>query len=330
MVTSVSVALCTHNGAAFVRQQLQSIFAQTRLPTEIIISDDASTDGTLREVANALDSLRSTVASPPEVRILQNPVALGVTANFEQALLQCSGELIALCDQDDVWHPSRIEAAVARFDADETLELLGADAVLIDADNAPLNQSLFTALGISRRELGEMHSGRGFDALLRRNLITGATTMVRRRLVALSSPFPSSWVHDEWMAVIAAAVGSIDVVEEPLIDYRQHAGNQIGARKKSLSERRQRLVESRGERYEYLYRRSQVLADRMEALGDAVSARRVIAARQKRDHLGFRRRLPASRPARLLPVLREASSGRYGRYSRGWLDVARDLVQPAS
>ena len=99
------------------------------------------------------------------------------------------------------------------------------------AAGADLGTTLFAALGVTAAERAEVAAGRGFDALLRRNLATGATTMLRRRCATVALPIPPGWIHDEWLAIVAAATGRTAIVDAALTDYRQHGGNQIGARR---------------------------------------------------------------------------------------------------
>lgn len=326
MAVRISVALCTHNGGSYLGEQLRSILTQDLRPNEIVISDDASTDATLDVIRAMTDDL---AAASIDLKVLRNPSALGVTANFEQAVLACGGDLIALCDQDDVWHPNRLSAAVSRFDTSPDLILLGSNAQLVDETGESIGHALFDGLDITEHTLAEVRAGRGFQELLRRNLVTGATTMVRRGLVELAVPFPEPWVHDEWLTAIAAATGRLDIADELLIDYRQHENNQIGARRRGLVGKLRRILEPRGGRYDYLVVRSEVLLGRLRQLGDAVPDSHLAALTDKLGHLRFRQELAGPRFRRILPVIREVGTGRYSRYSRGAADVLRDLLQPA-
>src|SRR4051812_21689758 len=121
----VSVALCTHNGAAFIAEQLESIAGQRPAPAEIVLSDDASADDT---VAIA----RAVMAEHPGIdfRVLENRPALGVTGNFERAVAACTGDLVALSDQDDLWHDGRLALVSAIFASRPELLLLHSDARL--------------------------------------------------------------------------------------------------------------------------------------------------------------------------------------------------------
>lgn len=314
---TVSVALCTHNGERFIGEQVRSILRQTVPPQQLVLSDDASTDDTVAVVERHL-------AEHPEIElvVLRNSPALGVTANFEQAVRACTGELIALSDQDDIWLPDRLETMTAAF-ADPELSLLFSDAQLVDGEGEPLAHTLFESIRLTRRELREVQSGNALRTLLRRNVVTGATVLFRRSLLDHALPFPASWVHDEWLAIIAAITGRVDVVPAQLIEYRQHGGNQIGARKPTLADKVGRVTIGRAQRNERLVARAQALAEH-EGLPAEVAA----LAADKLAHERVRQALPAARLLRVGPVLREALTGRYGRFGRARYDIVRDLLQP--
>lgn len=321
MAASVSVALCTHNGSRYVRQQVASILAQSTAVDEIVLGDDASTDDTVAIVT----SLAAEARVP--LRVLLSPEPLGITKNFERTILACSGDFVALSDQDDVWHVDRVERSLIAFDLKPTLALVHADAVLTDADGAPLGVTLFEALGVSKSHLAAIETGMAFDVYLKRNLATGATTMLRRSLAELTAPFPSSWVHDEWLAIVAAARDELGVVAGPVIDYRQHKGNLIGARRLSPAGKFRRMVEPGAGRNIRLLQRATDLASRIGDIPD-VSSERVAAAHEKLIHECARSALSSRRIARVVPVLSELRTGRYRRFGRGPSDAVRDLLQP--
>ncbi len=323
----VSVALGTHNGAAFLRAQLESILLQSHPVDEIVLSDDASSDGTVELAERVVAERRSTDAPTPSIVVHRNAVALGVTANFEQALRAASGDLIALCDQDDVWHVDRVARAIDEFARRPGLDLVAAEARLVDDEGAPLGRSLLETLGVDEAVRSRLASDAAFGELLKRNVLTGATMMVTRSLVERASPFPASWVHDEWLAIVASVGGGIAVVPEPVIDYRQHGANQIGVSRLGPGGKLARLREPRTARNAALLARAEDLAARLPAI--APSDPRVEAeVRSKLDHELMRHSLPTARLPRIAPVWREWRSGAYERYGRGAQDVLRDLVQP--
>ncbi|MBX3088630.1 MAG: glycosyltransferase, partial [Cryobacterium sp.] len=173
----VSVALCTYNGERFIEQQLASILSQSRPVDEIVVSDDGSTDGTVEIVRRVVSG-----NSRPGLKILQNSSALGVTANFEQAMAACTGEFICLSDQDDIWMPDRVELALEKFRERPELQLVHSNAELVDEQSDSLGEDLFRAIGFSRLERKRIRKGQALRVLLRRNVVTGATVMLRREL----------------------------------------------------------------------------------------------------------------------------------------------------
>lgn len=326
MSLAVSVALCTHNGRRFVAGQIQSILTQTTPVSEIVVSDDASTDGTIEIVEEML------AAYPDAARrdvIIRNPVPLGVTANFEQAISACSGELIALSDQDDVWHPERIARAAVVFE-DPAVLAVHSDARLVDAAGDPLGVSLLEALEVSDADLRRIADGDAVSAFIRRNLATGATMMIRARLMDIARPFPPAWVHDEWLAMIAALRGGLRLDRAQLIDYRQHGANEIGVSAPTLRHKVRRVLRPRGDRNRLLAERAAQLEARAFSLDGATQAALDLVAEKARFE-SARANLPHARVRRVVPVLRLSRGGRYDRLSsRGRADVIRDILQPVA
>lgn len=325
---SVSVALCTHNGERYVAEQLRSILHQSLMPTQVVVSDDASSDSTVQVVKDVFSRFRADHnGSAPVLTLLLNTEPLRVTANFEQATLACTGDLIALSDQDDLWVPERLERMVAQFDARQDLTLLHSDARLVDGEGNPLGGTLSEAIGLSGWERERILEGAALDVLMRRNVVTGATTMFRRSLLEAATPFPREWVHDEWLAVVAAITGRVDFLPDALTDYRQHDSNQIGASKPTLSDKVSRVREPRAERNHRLLARAAVLHERAPGFVTPTSSEVVELTRRKLAHELFRSGLPSVRVFRLLPILWHAATGSYHRFGRARYDMLRDLLQ---
>jgi hypothetical protein len=313
-----SVALCTYNGADFVRAQLWSVLAQSPGPAEIVVCDDGSTDGTpdiLREIAAG--------ASVP-FRIERNEARLGSTGNFEKAIGLCAGEVIVLADQDDVWLPGKLDRLAAAFARPDVTGAFS-DAELTDEG---LND-----LGIRLWDTLDFRPPPSADAMLailqRRNVVTGATFAFRSEVAAMARPIPASplFLHDWWIALIAASTGRLVPIAEPLIRYRQHGGQQVGA---ALAGPASRSGPDIGREAAY---RSQAEALRaaVERLEDPAAPLRprpgaLAALEGQLAHLEARRTMPASRLGRLPLVARELLRGRYGRWSRGLASAARDLA----
>ena len=133
----ISIALCTYNGSRYLKEQLDSIAGQTRLPSELIIRDDRSTDDTV-DIAR-----RFAETAPFAVKVHVNSENVGSTKNFELAIEGCSGDIIALSDQDDIWLPQKLERLEAEFAADPGVGLVFSDAELTDEKLAPLGVRLW-------------------------------------------------------------------------------------------------------------------------------------------------------------------------------------------
>lgn len=328
-VADLSVALCTHEGARFVAEQVRSILDQRPAPRELVVGDDASTDDTVAIIERTMARARAERPSlPTSLRILRGDAPLGVVANFERTIAACTGALIALSDQDDVWPSGRLARILPEFD-DPRVQLVHTDARLVDAEGRPTGVLLLDALEAGQDERDGLRGGAAFEVLLRRNLVTGATVVLRASLARRAMPFPAAWVHDEWLAALAAVHEGVRLVPEPLLDYRQHGGNQIGASAPTWSRRLARLREPRDTRSARLIARAQALVDAIERDG-AVPPERRRLAQAKAAHERRRAAMPRWQPLRIPAIIAGVVAGRYARYSRGSIDVLRDLVQPAT
>jgi hypothetical protein len=322
MPVRVSVVLCTFNGEAFVEQQLASVLAQTRAVDEIVVSDDASADSCVDRVLRLLRDF----AGHAQVHV--NAVALGVTPNFEKAMRFTTGDVCFLCDQDDVWRTDKVQHMAAAFEREPGLMLLHSDATIIDAAGRRTGATLFDELQIPRRDLAAYDGGDTLRVLLHRNIVTGATVAVRRELLDHALPIPDGYWHDEWLALIAAAVGSIRRIDEPLIDYRIHGSNQAGLQGVTPAARIRAAVSRRGGFHALRARKLDALLERLRYLGSRVPPARLQLVETCRDHWRLRANLPRRRAERVPLILAEWSGGRYRRFSNGWRGALRDLVEP--
>jgi glycosyltransferase involved in cell wall biosynthesis len=327
----VSIALCTYNGAAYLSEQLDSYLTQTRLPDELVVNDDGSQDDTL-----AL--LHAFAARAPfPVRIEQNPHNLGTVRNFDRAIARCEGDILFLSDQDDWWFPNKIERVLDAFRGRPEADLVFADAELVDAALQPLGRYLYSG-AFTPAERAALEAGRVFPLLLRGYLMIGASMAFRARCRARILPIPTDipgTIHDGWIAAVAAAAAPVVYVDAALIRYRQHAAQQTGVHNYGpvVSRLAWRDAMVRVEREQRLKRefveslRRQLLA-REGAMPEArASLAAEIATRAAHEqHYRVRANLPARKPARLGPVLRELATGRYHRFSNGLRSAARDLA----
>ena len=307
--------------------------------------------------------LRSFASSPlPRpfpLRLLVNPANQGSRAAFERAIGECRGVIIALADQDDVWRETklaRLEEMLtsgtggppvsapddhglaahatagppqpAHRRADPALAF--SDADVVDESLAPAGQRLWQILGPNPHQRRSLASG---DAtpLLRQNLITGATLAFRAEFRPLILPIPPGWHHDAWIALILSAVSRAASIDQPLLQYRQHPHQLIGAARHTL---RQQWRTARQMGRAFFAQEAaawQAARDRLRPLqtrlNDPTLLRRL---EEKAAHCQARLQLRGQGWGRIVPILRQALGGHYRRYSLGWKSIAQDLFLPGA
>ena len=330
--TSVSVALCTYQGAPWLPEFLASLASQRLLPDELVVQDDGSTDGTIE----LLEAFAST--APFAVSIEVNAERLGSTSNFERALERTTGAFVALADQDDVWYPEKLERLVGVLVEDPILTLTFSDADLLDPTGEPMGQRLWGQRGI-RHVLVTQPIVPGVQ-FAQRALTTGCTMVGRRRAVEAALPFPPSlndpvapMRHDRWLSLVAAAVGTVRSMPEPLLGFRVHPDQQTGVL--PTGELARRLLQAAvtatrpptpEAREGHLARARQIddAADRADRFGDfdeADALRRVARHHRTRADLG------RTVPQRVRTVGRELLARGYDPSLPGAGSAAADLVR---
>jgi glycosyltransferase involved in cell wall biosynthesis len=324
----VAVAMATFNGERFIAEQLESILNQTRLPDEIVISDDHSADKTLAMAKKILEP--ACAERGIDLTIVSHDGPAGVSANFHHAVSQTTADIIALADQDDVWHADKLETLVSHFEALPKLLMVHSDADLIDDGGASLGMGVLESLRITGRERHDLVTSRGIQALVRRNLVTGQTALIRRSLVDLSAQIPEGWVHDEWWGLIAASMDGLLLDPRVFQSYRQHAGNEIGASKSGWERLKERLSEPQTAFRDRHKVRHQGLELFMEGPLWPGHEEATNVLRGRLRHYAWQAQLPAAKILRLGPILWKLMSGEYSRYRRGFFDAMRDFLQPAS
>jgi glycosyltransferase involved in cell wall biosynthesis len=220
-MTTISIAMATYNGARFIREQLDSLAAQTVLPVELIVADDGSTDDTLAIV----EEFAKTALF--HVQIVRNETRLGYRTNFMKCAALCTGDLIAFCDQDDIWFSQKLERQLNHF-ADPMVYLSCHNVKLIDHQGRDLGRDLpqfRSSLPFSYWSVSPFAYCQGFTQVFRRQLLSFFhlwDSSIDHNIIA------EPMAHDEWYFFLALVIGSVKYDPEPLALYRQHDANSSG------------------------------------------------------------------------------------------------------
>ena len=214
-----SIALCTFNGEKYLSEQLQSLFDQTILPDEIVVSDDGSSDQTL----NIVHTFANLNIIP--IRILEHKENLGVFKNFVYCIKECKGDFVFTCDQDDYWMPNKLEKHLQMHRLNPNAELIysNAEVVLNTLDNIlyPLWEP---------NQINDTVNGKASytSLVVKGQSIAGCCMSFRKDFFDKILPIPNKIYHDDWIATSACLSGNIIGISEALIKYRQHGNNVVG------------------------------------------------------------------------------------------------------
>jgi len=206
----VSVCMAAYNGAEFIEAQIQSILPQLAEDDEIVIVDDASIDDTIACAASIPDR---------RIKLFSHERNEGVAATFEDALRRASGQILFLCDDDDLWAPTKVERVLAEFTKDPEVQIVSTRAALIDDHGARLADSR-----VNRH--GRFAAGFWRNVLI--NHYQGSTMALRASLLGRVLPLPrrKSFLHDVWIGTRNdVAGGKTAYIDEPLLYYRRHEHN---------------------------------------------------------------------------------------------------------
>ncbi|MDY0233667.1 MAG: glycosyltransferase [Sulfurimonas sp.] len=214
MKPKISVCIATYNGELYLKEQLDSIYRQTLKPFEVIISDDNSSDATLRIAENFSDKL--------PLKIIQNQKNLGFVKNFESVIQAATGEFIALCDQDDVWVEDKLAILYESIGASS---LVYANSLLVDAQGKSLKKTL------AQKLKNNFISSKSALNFLYDNAVSAHAILFKQELVSFIIPFPKQTYFDAHIAATAASLEGVVYVDETLVCYRQHAANTLGNKK---------------------------------------------------------------------------------------------------
>jgi len=204
----ISIAMATYNGERYLKEQLDSIYSQTYKNIEVVVTDDCSTDGTIK--------ILEQYSKSHGLKYYVNEENLGFVKNFEKAISLCQGDFIALSDQDDIWEKEKIEILVDKIGSNL---LIHSDCSVIDDEGKSLMPFL-------KQDTGNLISVQDFFF---RNVVTGCTVLFSKKLLDTALPFPEGIAyHDWWLGFCAAKEKKIHYFPQCLTRYRKHSGQDTG------------------------------------------------------------------------------------------------------
>ncbi len=225
-MNKIIILLSIYNGAKYLKAQIDSLFSQSYDNFRIIVRDDGSSDESLL-----------ILKSYDKIEVIASQQNLGAKGSFAEllsyAVANSDSDYFMFCDQDDVWKNDKVKKTLAKMQemkqkfGDIPL-LVHSDVVVVDERLEVMAESFWKFQNINPKRDALSH-------LLLQNVVTGCTTMINRKLANLVEGIPAEAImHDWWIAMVASCFGKIGWIDEPLMLYRQHSGNDIGAKQYSL------------------------------------------------------------------------------------------------
>ena len=228
----ISVCLCTYNGSKFIEEQLRSILNQSVLVDEICIGDDNSQDDTVKIVERIKEETGRNIS------IKVNNSNLGCNANFDSTIKRCTGDVIFLSDQDDIWMLDKVKTIIEYFEDNPDKDVVFTNGEFMDEEgNSFTNKKMFDAVSLRPSTIKQFNnSGLALELFMVHNRATGATMAIRKSFVGqynicdFKAVKPGDVYHDHIIALAAVSQGKLGIIAKPLIKYRIHSNQAIGFR----------------------------------------------------------------------------------------------------
>ena len=198
----ISVCMATYNGAEYLKEQIDSILIQLAPTDELVISDDFSSDNTIKIIKSYNDR---------RIKLIQNKTSKSITSNFENAILNSKGDYIFLSDQDDIWLENKIDKTMQYL---IKYDLVISDAIITDKN---LNVLFFSSFDIFKSKKGILKN-------IIKNSYYGSCMAFKRKIIEKAIPIPKNKEigHDLWLGLVAELFYKVYFIKEPLIFYRRH------------------------------------------------------------------------------------------------------------
>ena len=209
--------MATYNGSNYLKEQLDSILRQSYQDIEIIICDDCSSD-------NTWEIVQKYAREDSRIQPYRNDSNLGFKKNFEKAISLCSGQYIALSDQDDIWEQTHLETLLNIIDSND---IACGDAALIDSNSKELGKTLseadfFFLCPPQKQDLA-------YRIFFNNSCFQGASMLIRSDFLKLAIPFPKDVLyHDTWFSALSCFNNGLVYTKEIVTKHRIHENNVSG------------------------------------------------------------------------------------------------------
>jgi glycosyltransferase involved in cell wall biosynthesis len=215
----ISVCMATFNGGNFILRQLETVIKQLSMDDQIVVVDDKSTDRTVELMQEAYGN---------RIEIFINNQNAGAIKSFEKAISLAKGDILFLCDQDDIWEENKVATVMNAFE-EQNADLVVHDASVVDGN--------LNVLNVSWNDYNNNNINQGIFGNILKNAYTGALMAFKKELVSDILPFPPTIeMHDQWIALVCMQKKKkIVFIDRPLMKYVRHGGNVTGIKKRSLS-----------------------------------------------------------------------------------------------
>jgi len=217
----IGTAIALYNGKRFLKDQIDSLLAQTRKPDVIVCCDDGSTDGTLEW----LRTYAAQIGHSDRFVLVQNEKNLGYAQNFYKAIDLCDADIVFLCDQDDVWHTEKIERMCSVLEENPNLHLISCAHDIIDSDGSTLKSARYSQKSgpvelrtVAEKEVVTYFVWPGMTMALRKDF----WNKIRSDAVSIDAP------HDRVLGLLAASQGAMAFYDRVLCSHRLHTSNSGG------------------------------------------------------------------------------------------------------
>lgn len=211
---NISVALATYNGEKYIKKQIESILPQLIEGDEIIVSDDGSSDSTVKIIEE--------LNKNNYIKIYNGPKK-GFNKNFENAIVNCKNNYIFICDQDDEWMPNKIDTVLDNFN--DSIDCIRHDAVVVD-DN---DNILIESYNKYRK------SNTSYIKNIKKNTFTGCCMCIRKEWLIKLLPFPNGVFYDAWIGILSCKKKNVKIIDDKLIKWCRHEGTVTKLKRNSIS-----------------------------------------------------------------------------------------------